>query len=345
MARLLLDREVVVKAVQLACRAPSVHNSQPWKWVLDDELKLFLDLNRVLTIDPARREALMSCGAVLDHFRVAAAASGWLVRPEYFPNPNDGTHLATMNFTKMSYVTDAHHDRLGALERRHTDRLPFLGPRRWSVTEQLIRQAVGNHAFVDVLDIQARPRIVEAAQLSEGLRQYDSTYKAEIDWWTAPFKLSEGIPDSSLLSAEESGRVDVGRTFPLALHHERRSSVKEDEAILLVLSTAADSPDDFLRCGEALSAMLLEATMAGLSTCTLTHITELVASRRIVGQLCQRDYPQAVIRVGTVPALDPVPAPTPRLPLSAVLHFGGTSSAALWDQHRSTGEPTGGQIG
>lgn len=323
MAQVVLDRDVVVKAVQIACRAPSVHNSQPWKWVLDNELKLFLDLNRVLTIDPARREALMSCGAVLDHFRVVAAASGWIVRPEYFPNPNDGTHLATMNFAKMQYVTDAHRDRLDALERRHTDRLPFLGPRRWAVTEQLIRQAVGNRAFIDILDVQARPRVVEAAQLSEGLRQYDSTYKAEVDWWTAPFKLSDGIPDSSLLSAEESERVDVGRTFPLALHHERRSSVEKDEAALLVLSTAADSPDDFLRCGEALSALLLEATMAGLATCTLTHVTELAASRRIVGELSQRDYPQAVVRVGTVPSLDPLPAPTPRLPLSAVLHFGG----------------------
>ncbi|MGV0585299.1 NAD(P)H nitroreductase [Mycobacteroides chelonae] len=323
MAQVLLDRDVVVRAVQVACRAPSVHNSQPWKWVLDDELKLFLDLTRVLTIDPARREALMSCGAVLDHFRVAAAASGWIVHPEYFPNPNDGTHLATMNFAKMHYVTDAHRDRLRALERRHTDRLPFLGPQRWAVTEQLMRQAVGNRAFLDVLDVHARPRVVEAAQLSEGLRQYDSTYRAEIDWWTSPFKLSEGIPNSSLLSAEESERVDVGRTFPLALHRERRSSVKEDEATLLVLSTAADSPDDYLRCGEALSALLLEATMAGLATCTLTHVTELEASRKIVGELSQRDYPQAVVRVGTVPALDPVPAPTPRLPLSAVLHFGG----------------------
>lgn len=322
MTQVVLDRDVVVKAIQVACRAPSVHNSQPWKWVLDDELKLFLDLNRVLTLDPARREALMSCGAVLDHFRVAAAASGWIVRPDYFPNPNDGTHLATMNFAKMQYVTDAHRDRLRALERRHTDRLPFLGPRRWPVAEQLIRQAVGNRAFVDVLDVQARPRLVEAAQLSEGLRQYDSMYKAEIDWWTAPFKLSEGIPDSSLLSAEENKRVDIGRTFPLALHNERRSSVTEDEATLLVLSTAADSPDDFLRCGEALSALLLEATMAGLATCTLTHVTELDASRRIVGELSQRDYPQAVVRIGTVPALDPVPAPTPRRPLSAILHFG-----------------------
>ena len=40
-----------------------------------------------------------------------------------------------------------------------------------------------------------------------------------------------------------------------------------------------------LQCGEMLSAVLLDATMAGLATCTLTHITELPASREIVAAL------------------------------------------------------------
>nr|WP_134206959.1 NAD(P)H nitroreductase [Mycobacteroides salmoniphilum] len=321
--QVVLGRDVVIKAIQAACRAPSVHNSQPWRWVMDEELKLFLDVNRVLRADPSQREALISCGAVLDHFRVAAAAFGWLVRPEYFPNPNDHTHVATMNFTKMQYVTDAHRDRLHALERRYTDRLPFLPPRRWAVTEQLLRQAVSDRAFLDVLADGARPRVVEAAQLSEGLRQYDSEYKSEIDWWTAPFKLSEGIPDGSLPSEEEGNRVDIGRDFPFARHRERRAAVPQDRATLVVLSTGDDSAQDYVKCGEALSALLIEATVAGSATCTLTHVTELVASRQIIEGITDRDYPQAVVRIGTTPPLDPIPAPTPRRPLSAVIEFAG----------------------
>ncbi|ESV63691.1 putative NAD(P)H nitroreductase acg domain protein [Mycobacteroides abscessus MAB_091912_2446] len=72
-----------------------------------------------------------------------------------------------------------------------------------------------------------------------------------------------------------------------------------------------------------MSALLVEATVAGLSTCTLTHVIELVASRQIVGGLVEREYPEAVVRIGSVPPLDPVPAPTPRRPLSAVLQFEG----------------------
>ena len=39
-----VDTEVIRNAVRLACRAPSLHNSQPWRWVLEGEaLQLFAD--------------------------------------------------------------------------------------------------------------------------------------------------------------------------------------------------------------------------------------------------------------------------------------------------------------
>jgi hypothetical protein len=69
--------EIIEFAVSLACRAPSLHNSQPWRWVSrHGALQLFLDPTRVLHYDQSRREALIGCGAALHHLRVAMAASG-----------------------------------------------------------------------------------------------------------------------------------------------------------------------------------------------------------------------------------------------------------------------------
>ena len=34
MTRPTVDTEVITKAILLACRAPSLHNSQPWRWVV-----------------------------------------------------------------------------------------------------------------------------------------------------------------------------------------------------------------------------------------------------------------------------------------------------------------------
>jgi hypothetical protein len=70
-----------------------------------------------------------------------------------------------------------------------------------------------------------------------------------------------------------------------------------------------------------LSAVLLEATMAGLATCTLTHITELRASRRIVAAVIdQTTTPQVLVRVGVVPNVETPPPPTPRRPMDEVFH-------------------------
>ena len=72
------DRKVILDAVTLACRAPSLHNSQPWRSIADGTLHLFADRQRLVpATDSSGREMILSCGAVLDHLRVAIAAAGW----------------------------------------------------------------------------------------------------------------------------------------------------------------------------------------------------------------------------------------------------------------------------
>jgi hypothetical protein len=139
--------------------------------------------------------------------------------------------------------------------------------------------------------------------------------------WTAPYEVSDGIPQSALVSAAESDRVDVGRSFPVTNNEERRVQLGDDRSTILVVSALDDVRRDVLGCGETLSAVLLEATVAGLATCTLTHMTEFAATRDIVAAITGRPLPQVLVRVGMAPALDEVPPSTPRRPVSEVLHF------------------------
>ena len=89
----------------------------------------------------------------------------------------------------------------------------------------------------------------------------------------------------------------------LAPHNQRRAYLGHDQSTVLVLSTDEDTRDDALRCGEALSAVLLECTLAGMATCTLTQLTELWSSRNLIGTLTGRAaMQQIVIRVGEAPA-------------------------------------------
>lgn len=90
----------------------------------------------------------------------------------------------------------------------------------------------------------------------------------------------------------------------------------------MVLSTDSDDPLDVLRCGEAMSAVLLECTMAGMATCTLTHMTEIAMSRNIIAQITgTAGRPQLLIRLGRSPANDQHVERTARRPVTEVLEF------------------------
>lgn len=325
MAQAVLDPQALASAVELACRAPSVHNSQPWHWVAHgSELKLFVEPHRVpRATDLSGREAIISCGAVLDHLRVAAAAAGFRADVERFPNPNDLDHLATVSLHRMELVTDAHRARADAILRRRTDRLPFEPPPSWPAFEPVLRSTVDtDKAVLDVLGDTVRPQLAEASRLTESLRRYDTSYHAELRWWTAPYEVADGVPYSSLASVSERDRVDIARAFPAGEHPDSRPEVDHDRSTILVLSTYGDTRRDALGCGEVLSDILLEATMAGLATCTLSHMTELEASRNVIRALTGgRHDPQLLIRIGLVPATTAVPPATPRRPLADVLEF------------------------
>ena len=83
------DPPVVEMMVELACRAPSVHNSQPWKWsYADGYVDLHTDRTRLLsTIDPTGRQLTISCGAALDHLEKAATTFKWATEVELLPQP------------------------------------------------------------------------------------------------------------------------------------------------------------------------------------------------------------------------------------------------------------------
>jgi Ca-activated chloride channel family protein len=142
-----------------------------------------------------------------------------------------------------------------------------------------------------------------------------------------------GPRDVRLLARGADGQeVEIGRVFPAGAQPDRRTksdhdatdhdAIDHDDSVIAVLSTDGDGRREALGCGEVLSDVLMEATIAGLATCTLSHMTELEASRAIIrGLTGGAGDPQLLIRIGQVPALEDPPPPTPRRPLADVLTF------------------------
>jgi nitroreductase len=118
--------EVASAAAELATLAPSIHNSQPWRWrIRDAGLELYLEHSRRLGItDPDRRLAILSCGAALHHAATALAAEGRRTDITRLPDPADPDHLARLGVTGPAPVSPDAMRRVQTIRLRHIDRRP-----------------------------------------------------------------------------------------------------------------------------------------------------------------------------------------------------------------------------
>ena len=81
-------RAAAEAAARASLRAPSVFNTQPWKWrITGDAMELSSDPARRLGVTDAEgRLLLLSCGGALHHARVALAANGWAAVVQRLPD-------------------------------------------------------------------------------------------------------------------------------------------------------------------------------------------------------------------------------------------------------------------
>jgi hypothetical protein len=311
--------DVVRHAVDLACRAPSVHNSQPWHWTLtDDRLELHTDPQRLLkTADPTGRQMVISCGAALHHLQVALTAVRWTAAIERLPEGPHSPHLATIRFRHDARPQSHDFDLAAAMRHRYSDRRAFDPLKTWGpgTLSEVVR---GRGARLTVLPADARRTLAEATELTAAARRYDAMYHTELHWWAGHSIPAGGIPPTALATAEERARVGIGRNFPSGNDTHGADSTQIDRSTVVVLSTGTDTRMDWLRCGEALSAVLLDATVNKVATCPLTHVTEVSQSRTMIGNLLPEPaYAQALVRLGTVGVR--APRQTPRREVNTVL--------------------------
>src|SRR4051794_9957669 len=120
-------RSDVERAVRFGVRAPSIHNTQPWRWLhRDGVLELHADRTRQLpALDPDGRAVLLSCGAALELARLGFAAAGWRTEVDRLPDPAQPDLLARIRPVQRSAVDPSTVERAEAAERRHPDRRPF----------------------------------------------------------------------------------------------------------------------------------------------------------------------------------------------------------------------------
>jgi nitroreductase len=326
-----LDRVDLRHAVEVALRAPSVHNTQPWRWrIRPDAVELHADRFRHLpATDPDRRDLLLSCGAALHHLRVALAAAGTAVVVDRFPDAEDREHLATVR-PVTGDPAPGPASLAPAIPHRHTDRRRLSHhPVARELVDALTAGAAEERAtLVPVTDPHRRSLLLAILAEADTAQRTHPGYMSELQRWTQrPPGAHDGVSWRHVTAPpigagpgspqRRFGRPGLAQA-PVGpgLHPD-----VDDGAVFLVLATGEDTSAARLRAGEAVSAVLLGATRAGLATTPFSQAVEVDDSRLRLRRdvLGVPEHPQLVIRVGwPAGGAEPIP-PTPRRPLSAVL--------------------------
>lgn len=319
-----LPLAVLHRIVEGATRAPSVHNTQPWRWrAADRTLDLLADPRRRLAAtDPEGRNMVISCGAALHHAQVVAAALGWPPVVTRHPDPARPDLLARLVLAP-GVPAPGGSELLDTVEQRCTDRRRFTS---WPVPDERIQRltAVAGEwgtTAVALTDTSQRFRaerlVLEAADRQA---RRPAAVAEQRDWLDR--SAVDGVPT----------RVLTGSDVAAGAHRTRFEDVPDTDLEgqevqladgLVVLCGSDDDRASWLRAGEGLSAMWLAATAGGLSVVPLSQVVEDETTRASFRTqvLAGLGHPLLLTRVGWQAIGRSDLVRTPRRPLAEVLEL------------------------
>ena len=304
--------EVTRYVVTAAVWAPSVHNTQPWRFTASgEELGLYADAGRQLRVaDPDGREMMISCGAALFTARLALRSLGYLPETQVLPDPGQPLLVARVSWGQRAARTDFEQRLFGQVRRRRTHRGGFDPVPLPQGSLAALRGGAAQYGVMlrIVADDGWRAALADAVQAAERIQRRDSAWVRELARWApAPGSArADGVPPASYPARAEHTSPDFpGRDFahghgwgvpPLST-----ASLVRSAGVVALLTTAGDRPPDWVNAGQALQRILLTASTLGVAAALHTQPLEVGWLRESIRtQLSDGAYPQLILRFGAV---------------------------------------------
>jgi nitroreductase len=325
-----------VQVVAAATRAPSIHNTQPWRFTASaDQLTVHLDPERALPVlDPTARQQVISCGIAVEFAVVALAARGSAAEVELLPDAADPGHLATVRITGPHESSSDDRALADAIDRRHTVRAPFQARAVPGDLVDRLQAEAGSYGTWCKAITRSEEEVATVFLISraEEIEQGDPAYVAELQSWlrTDPAAV-DGVPMEAVPSGDPQARPSnwLIRDFVIGQRESHDFLPAGDPDALppeverptvLLMGTVDDDRYAWLQAGRALGRVLLRATAAGVAASPLTQALDWPATRtRMQQRLALVGHPQFLLRMGYPPD-DQAPV-SGRRPVEELLRF------------------------
>lgn len=321
-ASLGLSPDEVAVVLEAAAMAPSVHNSQPWRFrVLPDRIELHADpARRLPATDPDDKELRLACGAALTNLRIALEALG--IRPLVTLLPRNAGPDSLATVRRGGHVTPSDHllDLRRAIPARHTNRKPFQDiPVTRPQLNQLVRAAQTERSWLyPITDRAQQSRLHALVIRAHQIQLANVEFRAELERWSGhDGERRDGVPARAAGPAPEPQDRWVLRDFSGGQARERLPGKDfEHDPLIAVVCSYYEGMLAELHAGQAMQRVLLTATTLGLSASFIAQPVEVLTCREELRHLLGAGITaQTILRVGHG---SPV-APTPRRPVADLL--------------------------
>jgi nitroreductase len=297
-----LTGEQVDNLLTTAGRAPSLHNSQPWRFRLTPQaIELHADPERRLpAADADDRELRIACGAAL--FNLRLALHGLSIRPvvTILPDRRRPTLLAVVRPGGRKPATPEQQRLLRAVPQRRTNRHPYTDtPVTMQEQYALRRAAQDEGAWLHLVDPLQRRPLKQIAKKAHETQMSDPQFRAELQHWLTDTGDS-GVPATAAGPLPEPQDQWVLRDFTGGNVPPRVPGKDfETEPLIGVLTPYLSGAEGEIQAGQAMQRVLLTATAGGLATSFLSHLVEVPPAREQLRRLIGATQPpQVVLRIG-----------------------------------------------
>jgi hypothetical protein len=311
-----LSMEEIDVLLGAAVAAPSMHNTQPWRFEVNRHvIDVYLDGSRALPAEDSTGRAMrIAAGAATFNLRCAAASISFDSWFGLAPFPHEPDLVARIVVEPTRVPDKTLKELCAQIPRRHTSR-EQARPVQLSANDRLLltRAALAEGAELSWLPT---PQVKEVLDMlvDTDLREIGDWHRsAERAHWVGGVRTADGVPSASLGPRSAAYPSPVRDLAAAPADRMRARAVFEAEPALAVLSTEGDAAADQLLAGLALERVLLTATRQGLTASFLNQPLEYDDLRRAVQRTTGKPgFAHMVVRFGH----GAVTAGTPRRPAS-----------------------------